>query len=281
LRTAGLDECRVSGHHNFWVSEGLSPITSAQSLELNSRVSAVSLLFPAGARPGVSEIRTLAQSGSRFAISFDPSSDSEAAEGWVELLANGLTFDLTGLGVSPVSPIASCVHTFGLSADYANCPLEAVTLQPGPHLAAGSTMFPVVRCLALLAAELAALTAIEAVAWHPARACSAPELFRRGVLGWIGGGAFPGLGLTALASNPDGSLQSEGLATFTGQELLLPPEMCHDQAQAAKLALRLINWLVEHGRIDEAFTFTGPTGESLLLEPVDNSGIVRLWRVAQ
>jgi hypothetical protein len=229
----------------------------------------------------VPEIRALAESCASFAISFDPSQDSGGDEGWVELLVNGLTFDLAGLGSTLVSPPPRSAHFFGLSPDFDEGPLEAITLLPGPHLSAGSTMFPVVRCLALLAAELATLPRVQAVAWHPARTCNAPELFRRGVLGWIGGGVFPGLGLTALQSNPDGSLQSKGLATFTGQELLLPPEMCYDQAQAAKIALRVVNWLVEHGRIEEQFSFTGPAGESLLLEPVDNSGIVRLWRVAQ
>ncbi|QZH74869.1 MAG: hypothetical protein JY451_14655 [Erythrobacter sp.] len=259
----------------------MGSIAIAQSLESIIPISAVSLLFPAGGRPAVSEIRELAQNCPSFSISFDPSDEGDAENAWVELLANGLTFDLTGLGSSPVGPVPRCEHLFGLQPDFRNRPLEAITLQPGPHLAAGSTMYPVVRCMALLAAELAALARIEAVAWHPARACSAADLFRRGVLGWIGGGAFPGLGLAALVSMSDGSLQSEGLATFTGQELLLPAEMCHDQAQAAKIALRVLNWLVEHGRVEEQFSFTGPGGETLLLEPVGNSGIVRLWRVAQ
>ena len=141
-------------------------------------------------------------------------------------------------------------------------------------------MFPVVRCLAQLAAELARLPGVEGVAWHAARACSSPAHFRRGVLGWIEGGAFPGLGLTALVTNPDGSMQSEGLALLTGQELLLAPEMCADQAEGAKIALRLLNWLVEHGRIEEQFSFVGPSGEPLVLEPVENFGILRVWRGA-
>ncbi len=272
----------VSGHHHVRVKKGLGSIASALRLESNSPVSAVSLLFPAGERPGAPEIRALAASSGRFGISFDSAldGDADADEGWVELLVNGLTFDLTGLAAQPVGPAELCVHRFGLGEDFGQQPMEAITLMPGPHLCAGTTMFPVVRCLALLAAELASLAGVIAVAWQPARACSAPDLFRRGVLGWIGGGAFPGLGLTALVSNADGSMQSEGLAAFTGQELLLDPDLCGDRAEAAKIALRVLNWLVEHGRIDEQFSFTSPGGEPLTLEPVDNSAMVRLWRVA-
>ena len=56
------------------------------------------------------------------------------------------------------------------------------------------------------------------------------------------------------------------------------PEVVMDRAEASKIALRLLNWLVEHGRITESFGFTGPSGETLRLEPVDNFGIVEVWR---
>ncbi len=139
-------------------------------------------------------------------------------------------------------------------------------------------MFPVVRCLAALAARLTELGTAKAVAWHPASALSEPEYFRKSVLGWIEGGAFPGLGLTALATNADGSMQSEGLALFTGQELLLPANVAEDTSEAATIALRLINWLVEHGKIEQEFRFTGPAGEPITLAPVENSRVVRVSR---
>ncbi|AKQ42373.2 hypothetical protein CP97_10570 [Aurantiacibacter atlanticus] len=202
-------------------------------------------------------------------------------EGWLELLATGLTFDLTGLSPHKAHPVPASVHSFACARDFDQSELEAITLSPGPHLASsGVIMFPVVRCLALLAAQLTQLSGVQAVAWHPARAISAPDYFRRGVFGWVDGGAFPGLGLTALVTNPDGSLQSEGLDIFTGQELLLPAEMCADRSQAAKIALRLLNWLVEHGRIGQTFAFTGPDGEPLVLEPQGETGFLHLWRGA-
>lgn len=194
------------------------------------------------------------------------------------MLANGLTFDLTGLGPFSGAEMPSIKHRFAFPTDLDIAGLEAVTLVPGPHLLAGGAMFPVVRGLAILAAQLSTLDGVKAVAWHAANAASEAEYFRRGVMGWIEGGVFPGLGLTALATLPDGGMQSEGLALFTGQELLLPADIAAGDAEGAKLAIRLLNWLVEHGRIEQSVTFTGPSGEPIQLEPVENSGIIRVWR---
>jgi hypothetical protein len=86
-------------------------------------------------------------------------------------------------------------HEFGLPADFYEGPLEAVTLQPGPHLVEGATMLPVVRTLAGLAAALSELPGVQAVAWHPAQSWYAPQFFRNSVTRWLEGGAFPGLNL--------------------------------------------------------------------------------------
>ncbi|MWV28127.1 hypothetical protein [Aurantiacibacter rhizosphaerae] len=191
-----------------------------------------------------------------------------------------MTFDLTGLAPQPGSSQPGTVHTFGTAPGFDPAQYEAIMIQPGPHLAAGGTMFPVVRTLAMVAATLAQMDNVQAVAWHPARAVSNADYFRRSVMGWIEGGAFPGLGLAALFPTDTGGLQSEGLSLFTGQELYMTPEVVTDRAEASKIALRLLNWLVENGRITQSFDFTGPSGETLRLEPVDNSGIVEVWRGA-
>jgi len=139
-------------------------------------------------------------------------------------------------------------------------------------------MFPVVRAQAELAARLCELPGIVAVNWHPARSLSDPRYFREAVLRWIGGGAFPGLGLAALAPTEDGGLKSEGLAHFIGQELYLDPTMCEPRSDAAKVALRLMHWLVEHGHLDEPVDLTGPSGEPLKLLVNEGSGIVTACR---
>ena len=77
---------------------------------------------------------------------------------------------------------------------------------------------------------------------------------------------------------PDGGLQSQGIALFTGQELRLEPELVVDRAAAAKVALRLMHWMVETGTLREEARLTGPDGLPLRLEPSENGRFVRAWR---
>jgi hypothetical protein len=243
--------------------------------------SAASLLFAPGDRPGAEHVRALARLDTTFVISLEPPEDSTAQSGaaaqavrWLELLANGLTFDLEGLTPGESQPLPSRGYAYGLPAAFPQGPLEAISLRPGPHIAAGGRMLPVVRGTAWLAARLAALPNVRAVAWHPARTWSGPQHFRDSVGRWVEGGAFPGLGLTALAPTPEGGLQSEGLALFTGQELRLEPRLVSDRAAGARLALRLLHWLVETGRLEQQEALAGPSGESLLLMPSANGRFV-------
>jgi hypothetical protein len=242
------------------------------------------LLFAPGDRPSGQAIAALARDKAGFAVSFDPAEgddrDGAPAEAgtWLELLANGLTFDLVGLAPGQPAELPAADQMFGLPETFDPARMEAVTLRPGPHLAAGAGMLPVVRSLAWLAARLADLPGIRAVAWHPARCWSAPAHFRDLVLRWTEGGVFPGLGLASLSPMPDGGVQSHGLALFSGQELRLEPELARDRAAGAKIALRLMHWLVEHGRLDAQERLTGPDGQPLRLEPSPNGRFVRVWR---
>ncbi|MGB3796117.1 MAG: hypothetical protein WA957_07425 [Alteraurantiacibacter sp.] len=238
----------------------------------------MSLLCAPGERPRAKQVRALAETCDRFSISLDTSASGGEEEGWLELLANGMTFDLTGLEPRGCIDMPEPAHRFGIPQGFDPAQQQALLIQPGPHLAAGGAMFPVVRTLAVVAASLAALDSVTAVAWHPARTVTNADFFRRSVMGWIEGGPFPGLGLAALFATDDGGLQSEGLALFTGQELYMMPEVVTDRSEASKIALRLLNWMVENGRITQSLSFTAPSGETLRLEPVDNSGIVKVWR---
>ncbi|WP_162925344.1 hypothetical protein [Aurantiacibacter odishensis] len=223
-------------------------------------------------------MRRLADTDGQFSISFDPSAEGGQEEGWLELLANGLTFDCTGLAPQVGSEVPDLAHSYALPPAFSADEHQAISIRPGPHLSAGGAMFPVVRTLAMIAASLAALDGVQAVAWHPARCAVDAGYFRRTVSNWIEGGVFPALGLAALASDGNGGVRSEGLSLFTGQELHVRPEVANDMAEGSKIALRLLDWLVENGRITESFSFTGPSGETLRLEPVDNLGIVEVWR---
>lgn len=241
-----------------------------------------SVLFAPGERPRPAAIRALAGSQPGFAISLDPAASAGGAGAdsahWLELLANGLTFDLVGLAPGACAPVPPCGHCYGLPADFAPESLEAIALRPGPHLAGGHGMLPVVRSLAWLAGQLAQATGAQAVAWHPARICSPPQQFRDAILRWTEGGAFPVFSLVALARMPDGGMHSEGLALFTGQELRLEPEVAGDPCALGKIAVRLLHWLAKHGPLEQAERVTGPEGLPLRLEPSANGRFARVWR---
>lgn len=237
----------------------------------------MSLLFRPEQRPGASEIRQLVERTRKFSISIQPETQGTDIH-WMELLAQGLTFDLAGLAPGPAPPAEVCEHYFGLPPYLGDNAFESVTLTPGPHLTTGGTMVPVVRCLAWLAASMCDLSGLQGVAWGAARSCSSPAYFRDGVIRWIEGGAFPGLGLTALVPQEDGSFLSQGLRLFTGQELYLASSLVEDRASGVKLAVRLLHWLVESGKIEQSTSLTGPSGETIMLEPNVEMGIVRAWR---
>lgn len=270
-------------HSNSAKCEGGCHISNVRDIGEGTNTSAASLLFAPGDRPGPEHVRALARLDSAFAISLDPDGGAPPPGGtaqavrWVELLSNGLTFDLEGLMPGEPRPLPSRGYNYGLPPAFPQGPLEAISLRPGPHIRAGARMLPVVRGTAWLAARLAALPKVQAVAWHPARTWSGPQHFRDSVIRWVDGGAFPGLGLTALAPTLEGGLQSEGLALFTGYELRLDRSLVADRAAGARLALRLLHWLVEHGKLEKEAALTGPSGESLLLGPSANGRFVDAW----
>jgi hypothetical protein len=241
---------------------------------------AVSLLFSPGDRPTAHAIRAHLAESAEFAVSFDPAEgdrDAPAEAHWIELLASGLTFDLGGLAPGPAAVAPPRKRSSAPEGDGADR-LEALTLRPGPHLAGGIGMVPVIRMLAWLGAGLAGLKGTEAVAWHSARCWSAPEVYVDGVRRWVEGGVFPGLTLASLSLSPDMGLHSEGLALFTGQELRIEPELVDDRAEAAKLAVRLLDYLIERGWIAAPESIVGPDGAPLRLEPSANGRFVRICR---
>ncbi|WEK47145.1 MAG: hypothetical protein P0Y56_02330 [Candidatus Andeanibacterium colombiense] len=246
----------------------------------------VSLLFEEAVRPDALAIHELAVRSSEFTVSHDPLEDDggkgggkdggNAGGNWLELLANGLTFDLKGLAPGSAGPPERHSNLFDLPARFNPFRFSAVTLTPGPHLLDGAAMMPVVRSQMWLTAQLARLPGLRAIGWLPARALSGPGHFRRSIGRWLEGGAFPGIGLTALLTVPDGGMQSEGLAFFTGQELRIEPELTADGPRAARIALRLIHELVERGPVEAPESIIGPAGEALRLDPSPNGRFVRV-----
>lgn len=211
---------------------------------------------------------------SGFALGHQPPD----AEGWLELLVSGLSFDLTGLAPAPPERAPAHCHAFGLEGLELAGGLEAVRLMPSPHIIGGAALPPVVRTINALAAALTQLGHVRAVCWHPAGTVTETALFVRMIGAWLDGGPFPSLGLTALVRDVDGGWRSEGLAFFTGQELRIEPDANVPPSEARKLAVRLIHRLVEQGPIDTAGELFGPDGSLLDVEPSADGRLVRIWR---
>lgn len=229
------------------------------------------MLFGVGARPDAAAVRALAQEGG-FAVTHE---GEDGGKTWLELVINGLAYDLAGLSGGVGGRIAAPRHQFAVD-DLAAEAVEAVTLVAGPHLVEGASMMPVVRSQVLLARQLSTLAGLRAIAWNPAQSWMAPDHFVRVVTAWLDGGPFPALGLTGLHPVLDGGLQSQGLAFFTGQELRIEPELAEDRVGATKLAVRLINELVTQNPVDRRHEFAGIDGAPLILEPSSNGRFVRV-----
>ena len=223
----------------------------------------LSLLFRQGERPGPDALAALARADAgpqHFSISQQPDPD----EGWLELLASGLTFDCRGLSPAPSAALPPHGTLLGLAAEPSG---EAVALAPGPHLMEGAGLLPVVRALTGVAASLATLPGVEAVVWQPSRCWMEPGYFSRIVRTWLAGGAFPALGLTALVHEGNAGMASLGLALFTGQELRLEGMEDRAPGDLARIALRLVHELVLDGPLHEPRDYLGPAGEMLYAVP--------------
>jgi hypothetical protein len=247
-------------------------IVKIEDSESKVRDAVLTLIFAKGRRPAADAIAALQQQGGEglvFAISHQPA----PGEGWLELLARGMTFDCRGLAPGQSAPFPEAGTLLGL--DRAP-PGEALALLPGPHLAEARGLLPVVRVLAGLGAELAGLPGVLAVCWNPAGSWMAPDYFRKTMFDWLGGGAFPALGLTTLRRERNGAMVSQGLGLLIGQELRFEPDPTLAPAQAARIAVRLINELVESGPVVEAGELVGPDGEALLAVPVREGSQIRV-----
>ena len=110
-------------------------------------------------------------------------------------------------------------------------------------------------------AALAAMPGVEAAVWLPARVAMGTRYFIDAAQAWLGGGAFPALGLTALVDASDGGVESHGLAFFVGRELQVAPWPGASGAAVAKLVVRAVHALTA-GTTAPA-RLTGPDGEAL------------------
>jgi hypothetical protein len=196
---------------------------------------------------------------------------------WVELLREGLTFDLHGLAPGAESGFPNVEYRFDLEALPSGFSFEALSLSPGQHLAGGRRSLPVVKGLLGLARDLTNhFEALEAIVWPPSQSAIGRRFFESIVTAWLEGGPFPALGLTAFRETSDGAMQSVGLDFWIGQELRLEPPLAADRIGATRLGVRIINQLVLAGALTQTEQFFAPDGRALTLRPSKNGKFIRV-----
>ena len=233
-----------------------------------SGVPVATLLFDADARPDVAVFDALAVSGGGFAVSNRAVTES----GSVELLRDGLTFDIEGLVPASAAIAPPIRHAVGLPRGFDSASCGAVSVSPGPHLAGAEHLLPVVRGTAGLLMALCDLPLLRAVVWAPAGIVMTPAWFAEAVGAWLAGGPFPALALTALRRTEIG-LESEGLGFLIGQEFLLTAGDDGPVERDARVAVRLTDWLVAHGKVDVAREVLLAGVGPIWLEP-DGKGLI-------
>lgn len=202
------------------------------------------LLLDPSVLPALSDLEAGSLRGSAFSVSHAP----DAAEGWAEILRDGLTFDVRGLAGGPAQVLPSVKAGVGISPSEVDgfC---ALALAPGPHLAGAQRLLPVIRVAANLLLDLARIGPAKAIAWLPAQLLIRVDLFERAVRPWLDGGPFPAPAFVALHADIAGGLRSAGLNFFIEQEFLLQSGAPENAGQLPRVAIRLIDWLVAHGPI--------------------------------
>ncbi len=223
------------------------------------------LLFDASLRPDVPTFANWAAQTCEFTIvQRAPTTDPL---GCVELLSEGLTFDLGGLAPIESAGPSAYAHTVALPPTFDTAGLAAVHFAPGPHLAGAQHLLPVVRVAAGLVMQLVPLAGLRAIIWHPARTIMSPAWFAESIGIWLAGGPFPAMALTALIKGQHG-FDSEGLEFLIGQEFSLQSKGPVPSREDSRIAVRLTDWLVAHGRVNAACEVVLSGAGAVWLEPV-------------
>lgn len=245
------------------------------------------MLFAKGKRPDWAAIKDFATKQQAVNLSHDldggDGSDAENAcsgqQTWIELLRDGLTFDLCGLMPGPTRQFPLIEHRFDLPEAPTPAAYDALAILPGPHIAAGRRSLPVLRGMLALTRDLILhFEDLSAVCWTPSRSAIGRRFFESATSAWLDGGPFPALGLTAFIEAPDGALQSVGLDFWIGQELRIEPPLNADRVASTRLGIRLVNQLVLIGRLETDERIVAPDGSRLVLRPSRNRALISVWR---
>jgi len=202
-----------------------------------------------------------------------------AEKNWLELLRDGLTFDLTGLAPGRPCDPPVIEHRFDLEGITGLSSCDAMRIVAGRHLVGGKRTMPVVRGLLALARDLVHhFDDLQAVVWPASKSAIGRRFFESTTTAWLEGGAFPALGLTAFRESIDGAVQSVGLDFWIGQELRIEPPLSSDRVTATRLGVRLVNQLIMVGGLEESERIIAPDGTRLVMRPSRNGRFIRVWR---
>jgi hypothetical protein len=205
------------------------------------------LLYQPECLPSIDVLNAAAKDGGGFAVSHAP----EPSEGWAEVLREGLTFDVRGLREGTVASASDLTTALGLPIASIKA-LSWLAIAPGPHLAGAERLLPVIRVVSALLVELARIGPATAIAWIPARLVLKTEYFEQAIRPWLEGGPFPAPAFVAMHREADGSLRTEGLNFLTGQEFTLRTRTASSDAPLARIAVRLVDWLVAYGPVTQS-----------------------------
>lgn len=258
------------------------------------------LLFASGKRPSLAAIRHFVETHTGISISHDPcpdgpvhlvgpgdsNADDDSAGGeafdnqsWVELLSDGLTFDLHGIAPGRPSAVPEIDHQFDLKQPLKTLRLEALHLFPGQHLAGAGNTGPIARGMIELARDfIRQFDDLKAVLWQPSSSAIGSRFFESITTAWLDGGAFPAPGLVTFRDTFDGAVQSIGLDFWTGQEIRIEEPLSLDKAEAGRLGVLIINRLVPLGGLDASERVIGLDGNTLMLRPSRNGRFVCVSR---
>lgn len=258
------------------------------------------LLFAEGTRPDSAAVRDFADGQRLLSVEHDlcgkPPLHLAAADGhsvggdmrskqskvqldWIELLFNGLSFDLCGLSTCDAAETPTVEHKFGLEHLPQEGQFEALLLKPGPHLIGGMRTTPVMKAMIAVARDLVQhFESIGAVVWPHSKSAIGRAFFDSISTAWVEGGPFPALGLTAFEKTSDGAIQSVGLEFWLDQELRIEPPLSSDDVACTRLGVRLINHLIILGGIDATERIVSPDGSRLLLTLSRNRKFIRVTR---
>ena len=262
--------------------------------EARTDAKGIYLLFANGQRPDAAAIRRFVSQHKNITISLDPVAQETLqvvddrfidqrrnhdvrSPVWVELLQDGLTFDLIGLAPGEGTQAPPIETRIDCDQSISDVSANSLQLVVGEHLSGAEGTMPVLKGLLRLSRDLVQhFEQICSVIWPHSESGIGRRFFESSTTAFLEGGAFPALGLTAFRAAIDGGLQSVGLAHFIGQELRIEPELANERIAATRLGVRLINQLVLSGPLSSVEQVVAPDGSLMTLEPSANGRFIRV-----